>query len=221
MVVVDQGGIGGLEGFLSQEPLAHILQHVDGDAGRALAHGRDAEVRAVRDESGQQGGVDILGAGGKAAEGAKFPAEPTPGINLAQQLFDPHRRQAGLDQAAQLQNPLGELQRVAPMEFQPAFRDRSEPVGAHAGSGFAGDLLEFFGQVRDDLITFAEQRLAPVPNGRRCKSGGRRKRDGGSGAGRARRSAGRREPRAPAPSPKDSGRPRHLLFPEKGARQRE
>ena len=47
MVVVDQDRVGSLEGFVAQEPLAHVLQHVDRDAGRTLAHGRDAQVRAV------------------------------------------------------------------------------------------------------------------------------------------------------------------------------
>ena len=110
------------------------------------------------DESGQQGWIYIADAGGSVDERTKLAAEPTPGVDLAQQRFDPHCGQASLDQTAQFEHPIREFQRVPLMQFQPAFRDRSELVGAHAGRGFVDNVLKFLPQVSNNLIAFAEER---------------------------------------------------------------
>lgn len=49
MMEVDQRGVGGLDGVLTQEPAAHVLEHVHRNALRALAHGGNAQIRAVGD----------------------------------------------------------------------------------------------------------------------------------------------------------------------------
>jgi hypothetical protein len=51
--MVDKDPVGSLERVSSQEPLGNVVQQVDGEAFGALGHGRDAEVRAVRNQRGE------------------------------------------------------------------------------------------------------------------------------------------------------------------------
>ena len=60
MMVVDQDGVCGLEGVVAQEPSAGVLQHLRREIIDALAHGRQPEVGAMRDQGGEQRAVWIL-----------------------------------------------------------------------------------------------------------------------------------------------------------------
>ena len=57
-MIVDQDLVGGLKRLLVDEPLRGILQHVDGDSLRAMAHCRDAQVGSVSNQGRQE---NILG----------------------------------------------------------------------------------------------------------------------------------------------------------------
>ena len=53
MMVIDQDGVGRLEGFLAQEPSAGVLQCLGFHCIEALAHGRETEIGAVGDDGGE------------------------------------------------------------------------------------------------------------------------------------------------------------------------
>ena len=54
VMVIDQGGIGGLERGVAQEPSAGVLQGFGGECVDALAHGGEAEIGAMRDQGREQ-----------------------------------------------------------------------------------------------------------------------------------------------------------------------
>ena len=88
MVEVDQDGVGGFEGLLSQAPLGHVLQHIRGDAFHTVGHGGNAQIRAVGDQGCQQGGEEMWNTGCLFVWTAKRVGETTPGINLHQEIFN-------------------------------------------------------------------------------------------------------------------------------------
>ena len=53
-MVIDQDGVGGLDRGVAQEPAAGVLQSLGRERVDALAHSGEAEIGAVRDQSGEQ-----------------------------------------------------------------------------------------------------------------------------------------------------------------------
>jgi len=90
--MVDEDPIGSLERVSSQEPLGNVVQQVDGEAFGALGHGRDAEVRAVRDQCGEQSSVGFVSPRPVPRQRHELAREAAPSIDLDEQLLDPDLR---------------------------------------------------------------------------------------------------------------------------------
>ena len=88
MVVIDQDGVGRLERGVAQEPPAGVLQRRSGEAVDALAHGGEAEVGAVRDQSGEQRPGQIGVARLIPAERLEGAGEAAPFVDVLQQILD-------------------------------------------------------------------------------------------------------------------------------------
>ena len=67
----------------------------------ALAHGGEAEIGAMCDQGGEQRPVRIGAARLVAAERLEGAGEAAPFVDILQQIFDAHARQAGADGGAQ------------------------------------------------------------------------------------------------------------------------
>ena len=57
-----------------------------------MGHGGNAQIRAVGDEGGQQGDVEVGDTRSTFTGAAKDAREVTPGIDLGQQVLNPHAR---------------------------------------------------------------------------------------------------------------------------------
>ena len=100
VMIVDQGCVGRLQSLLTQPPVAHLLEHVHRDAFGTVPHGRDAEIRAVRDQRGQQGRGQMGRAGLVIPQGLERAREAAPRVYLRKHLFDADARQMGLEAPA-------------------------------------------------------------------------------------------------------------------------
>src|SRR5262245_34471961 len=76
--------------------------------------------------------------------------------------------------------------------FEPSLHNRGEGILVHAASGHARDFLELSHQTGDYRVLFLKEiqlRIGRVPTAAGCRSGWKRRRDGGSLEGRALRAS--------------------------------
>ena len=142
-MVVDQGHVGRLQGLLTQPPVAHLLEHVHRDPFGTVAHGRDAEIRAVRDQRGQQGRGQMSRAGLVFPQGLERAREPAPRVYLREHLFDADARQMGLEHAPQFPNAVGDVQRVRPFQAETPIPDGGKAILRHPLGGTLRQGIEF------------------------------------------------------------------------------
>ena len=88
MMVIDQDGVGRLDRGVTQEPSAGVLQRLRREGIDALAHGGQAEVRAVRDHRGEQRPVQIGATWLIAAERLEGAGKAAPFVDVLQQIFN-------------------------------------------------------------------------------------------------------------------------------------
>ena len=89
-----------IEGFSLRRVQVDVLELPGCVAVDALAHGCEAEIRAVSDEHGEQRATRIRSAGFVAAERLKGAREAAPLIDILQHVFDARPRQARLESRA-------------------------------------------------------------------------------------------------------------------------
>lgn len=79
------------------------------------------------------------------------------GIDVAQQVLDPHSRKTRLDQCAESSDCVRNRQRIPAMEFELAFHDRGERVLLHIACSDADYSVKLPHQRGNDLVLLLEQ----------------------------------------------------------------
>jgi hypothetical protein len=91
-----------------------------------------AQIRAMGDQSGQQGGEEMRHTGCLIVWTAKRVGETTPGINLHQEIFNADERQRALNSAAQLRDPGWEFEGIVAFQVQTVVADGRKRMARQA-----------------------------------------------------------------------------------------
>ena len=97
-----------------------------------------------------------------AAERLEGTDEAAPLVDVLQQIFDPHARQAGGNGGAQLAQHGRDQQRVALLELEPAIADGGEAVAGQAALCGARRAVEFLAEPGQEDLPVGRQVEAPV-----------------------------------------------------------
>ena len=169
VVMLDDLGIGGLQGGVAHQPAGGQLEIRGGQVLDAVAHGGQAEVGAVGDQGGEEGAVGVLGARLVTSEWAEGPGEAAAPVDVEQDVLDPHPGHPALDLTAQATDLRRQGQAVGPAQAQLALLEPGEIVGgqpADEGCGGLRDVALQAGEVLGRPLGQAEIGVGARPGGR-------------------------------------------------------
>jgi hypothetical protein len=108
------------------------MEHIHCDALSTFAHEGYAEIRPVGDQRREQRGIEALGQGRYADQWPEGPGKLAPGIDLAEQIFDPHPGQMRVHHPPQGAHLCRDLQGIPVFEMQPTINNRRKRVPCQA-----------------------------------------------------------------------------------------
>jgi hypothetical protein len=152
VVGIHQDCIRGFQGLRPEAPLRHLLQHVGANPFDTVRHGGKAEVRAVGDECRQQRHGKVRDTGCRLPRGSKGTGEAAPGIDLAQEVFNPHAGQRCIDGPAEVGEPWGDLQGITPFQVQPAVVNGHKGIVRQPTFRLAGHEIEFLLETGEKVL---------------------------------------------------------------------
>jgi hypothetical protein len=93
-----------------------------------VRHGREAQIRAGRNQGCQQCGLEGGDPGRRFTRAAKGTGKVTPGIHLRQEVLGPYTGQRAIARLAEVLEPRRHLQGVTPLEMPSVAADRRKRV---------------------------------------------------------------------------------------------